>query len=338
MGGGSYSSVTYSSHVADKAATGIPIFDHDHTVRTTGDWKVHELLDPKSVNKAGDHAGRNIRESLDSDEHPDSVAIAVIFDVTGSMGGIPRVLQTKLPALFGMLQRRGLIEHPQVLFGAIGDATCDRIPLQIGQFESDNRVDESLEKIVLEGGGGGQKTESYELAMYFVARHTHIDCFEKRGKRGYLFLMGDEMPYSRVDRRQVESLIGDTIEAGLTTEALMRELQEKWEVFYFQPADSPSYPDDNEVLGMWRKLLNQNAIRIDHSDAVCESIATAIAVCEGMDLEEASRDLVAVGASSGAAGAASSALAPLAASRGGAVAVAEGDLGDLSGPSSAVRL
>ena len=58
------------------------------------------------------------------------------------------------------------------MFGAIGDATCDRVPLQVGQFESDNRMDDDLGRIVLEGGGGGQQTESYELAMYFMARHT----------------------------------------------------------------------------------------------------------------------------------------------------------------------
>ena len=58
------------------------------------------------------------------------------------------------------------------MFGAIGDATCDRAPLQVGQFESDNRMDDDLGRILLEGGGGGQKTESYELAMYFMARHT----------------------------------------------------------------------------------------------------------------------------------------------------------------------
>ena len=67
---------------------------------------------------------------------------------------------------------RGTPSDPQIMFGAIGDATCDRVPLQVGQFESDNRMDDDLGRIVLEGGGGGQMTESYELAMYFMARHT----------------------------------------------------------------------------------------------------------------------------------------------------------------------
>ena len=103
----------------------------------------------------------------------------------------------------GLLLRKGYLAHPQILIGGIGDATCDRAPLQVGQFESGIEIDEDLAKLWLEGGGGGQQTESYELAMYFMARHTSIDCLEKRGQRGYLFLIGDEMPYPKVKRKEV---------------------------------------------------------------------------------------------------------------------------------------
>jgi hypothetical protein len=54
----------------------------------------HPALDPYGV---------AVRESRDSDEHPQSLAIAVLFDVTGSMGGLPRTLQAKLPQLLGLL-------------------------------------------------------------------------------------------------------------------------------------------------------------------------------------------------------------------------------------------
>jgi len=40
-------------------------------------------------------------------EHPASLAIAVLFDATGSMGAVPRKLQAKLPQLFGLLLRKG---------------------------------------------------------------------------------------------------------------------------------------------------------------------------------------------------------------------------------------
>jgi hypothetical protein len=144
----------YDAAARYRAATGASAFGYSDS----GATRVHPDLDPRDI----------MRESRDSDEHPESLAIAVLFDVTGSLRHVPRALQEKLPQLLGLLLRQGYVEHPQILFGAIGDATCDRAPLQIGQFESDNRMDDDLGRILLEGGGG-QMTESYELAMYFMA-------------------------------------------------------------------------------------------------------------------------------------------------------------------------
>ena len=95
--------------------------------------------------------------------------------------------------LHGLLQRGGYVSDAQIMFSGIGDAQSDRVRLQVGQFESDNRMDDQLRTMFLEGGGGGQKSESYELATYFVARHTATDAWDKRGRKGYLFLIGDEM-------------------------------------------------------------------------------------------------------------------------------------------------
>ena len=168
MGSGRWSTDVYDAAARYRAATGASAFAHSDSGATS----VHPSLDPNGV---------TVRESRDCDEHPRSLAIAVLFDVTGSMLEVPRQLQQKLPQLLGLVLRKGYADDPQILFGAIGDATCDRAPLQVGQFESDNRMDDDLSRILLEGGGGGQKTESYELAMYFMARHTATDCYAMRG-------------------------------------------------------------------------------------------------------------------------------------------------------------
>ena len=189
MGSGRWSTNVYDAAARFRAATGASAFAYSDG----GAAHVHPGLNPFGV---------PLRESRDSGEHPQSLAIAVLFDVTGSMRWVPRALQAKLPQLLGLLLRKGYVAHPQIMFGAIGDATCDRAPLQIGQFESDNRMDDDLSRILLEGGGGGQKTESYELALYFMARHTAADCYERRGRRGYLFVIGDEMAYPRVEARR----------------------------------------------------------------------------------------------------------------------------------------
>ncbi|MFD0888356.1 hypothetical protein ACFQ08_27785, partial [Streptosporangium algeriense] len=286
MGSGIWSTDVYAAAASYRAAKGTSAFAYSDS----GARAVHDDLDPYGV---------AARESRDSGEHPDSLAIAVLFDVTGSMGGVPRTLQTKLPDLLGLLMRKGYAADPQILFGAIGDATCDRAPLQIGQFESDNRMDEDLGKILLEGGGGGQKTESYELAMYFMARHTSIDCFERRGRRGYLFIIGDELPYPKVSRRQVRQVIGDSPLRDIPTKEIVAELTRIYDVYYILPAGA-SYAGDGQVLAAWRELLGQNVLELDDLDAVCETIALTVGLGEdAIDLDEGLDDLDEMGSSAG---------------------------------------
>jgi hypothetical protein len=284
MGGGRWSTNVYDEHNRYKAAAGKSAFDYSDTLHRSSRsaWHVHATLDPHGV---------GVRESRDSGEHPDSTAIAVLFDVTGSMGEVPVTLQKKLPELLGLLLRKGYVTDPQILFGAIGDATCDSIPLQVGQFESDNRMDENLENIFLEGGGGGQRTESYELAMYFIARHTDIDCWNRRGHKGYLFIIGDEMAYPLVKRREVLQQIADRLETDIPVEALVKELQRRYHVFYILPK-AASYGGNREILGFWRRLLGQNVLELDESEAVCEIIALTSGMTEGtVDLAGGTADL-----------------------------------------------
>jgi hypothetical protein len=284
MGSGRWSTNVYDEHARYKAASGKSTFDYSDSLHRRGrsSWHVHKSLDPRNV---------RFRESRDSDEHPESTPIVVMFDVTGSMLTIPVVLQKKLPELLGLLLRKGYVSDPQILFGAIGDATCDQVPLQVGQFESDNRMDQNLEDIFLEGGGGGQRTESYELAMYFAARHTDTDACRKHGRKGYMFIIGDEMAYPRVSRREVSAIIGDGLQQDIPTSEIVRELRERYHVFYILP-QSASYGGDPHILGFWRKLLGQNVLELEDAEAVCETIALTIGMMEGStDLRAGAMDL-----------------------------------------------
>ena len=304
MGSGRWDTNINIEHNRYKAAAGMSAFDFSdrlhHSSRST--WRVHPALDPKGV---------ILRESRDSAEHPASTAIAVLFDVTGSMGSVPVTLQKKLPELLGLLQRKGYAPDPQILFGGIGDATCDRAPLQIGQFESDNRMDENLENIFLEGGGGGQQTESYELALYFMARHTEIDCWSQHGRKGYLFVIGDEMAYPQVNSHEVQAHIADGLESDIPVIKIVRELQRRYHVFYLLPK-AASYGGDAKILGFWRKLLGQNVLELEDADAVCETIALTIGMIEGaIDLRQGTEDLQEFGVDAGTMKTVANALARL---------------------------
>ena len=289
MGTTRWSDDHYRDRARLRARTGRDAFLHDHAIRA-GEAApvVHEKMNPRGV---------KARESRDSAAHPRSHAVGVLFDVTGSMQGVPRILQANLPKLMNMLLRKGYLDHPQILIGAIGDATCDRGPLQVGQFESGIEIEDDLGKLFLEGGGGGQATESYELAMYFMARHTSIDCHEKRGKKGYLFIIGDEAPYPQVKRREVARVIGDRPQADLPVKAMIAELRQAWEVYFIIPRMT-MYWNNKSIHRRWAQLLGQNVLRLEDPAGICELIASTIGLVEGkVDLDDLAGDLEEAGSS-----------------------------------------
>src|ERR1700678_2782994 len=100
MGSGEWSTNVYDAAARFRAATGASAFAYSDSGAST----VHSDLDPNSI----------MRESRDCAEHDQSVAIAVLFDVTGSMRQVPRALQAKLPQLLGLLLRHGYVRDPQI--------------------------------------------------------------------------------------------------------------------------------------------------------------------------------------------------------------------------------
>ena len=310
MGGTSYSDKVYTARLMDHRAKGTSMFTHDADIKAgRAENKVHEKLDPAKKNTVG----KIIRESLDSAVHQTSRAVAMLFDVTGSMHKVPDRFKEKLNTLMALLVKKGYIEHPHILFGAIGDATVDDIPLQIGQFEGGNEMDEALSKIVLEGGGGGQQTESYELAMYFMSRHAVLDCFNKRGQKGYLFISGDELPYPAVKASEVKRIIGETIQSDIPTEKILEELRDKFEVFWIVPEEG-SYFHNPEVMDPLKKMFGQNLLVLHDANDVCELIAATIGVAEGYDIHDVAATLKDIGADAGSVDNATTALTAYAAS------------------------
>lgn len=290
MGHSNWSDTHYSDKVRLYSASGKTHWDFSAATlsKPLNERKAHKDCDPKGI---------KFRESRDSAEHPNSNAVAVMFDCTGSMRLVPTVFQKNLCKLMGLLLRKSYLPDPQVFVGCFGDATCDRVPLQITQFEAGIEVDDQLEKLFLEGGGGGQNTESYELAMYWLARHTSIDCWEKRKKKGYAFLTGDERSYDRVSARQVADLIGDGLQSDIPTADIVKELQRSYEVYFIIPGGTCHY-EERWLLDHWTNFFGQNVLRLDNPEGICELIATTIGLAEGViDTDSAKSDLVEFGSS-----------------------------------------
>lgn len=267
MGYTSWSSTTYDSIKTDyKSKDTDTIFKANKTRRISPD------MDP---------SGLKNRECRDSDAHPLSLAIQFWLDETGSMGEIPDYLiRNKLGTLIETLLKHKVTD-PSVLFGGIGDHYSDHYPLQIGQFESGTEeLNKWLTSVYLEGSGGGQNKESYLLAWLIAGRYTSIDCFEKRGKKGYLFTVGDEKTWDSLSGDVINNLLGENHNETVTAEQLLSEANRLYNVYHIH-INSTRYKNDPDVINSWKELLGQNLIILDDEKNVAEVVASTIAVMEG---------------------------------------------------------
>jgi hypothetical protein len=238
---------------------------------------VHEIFTSKKLDIAMDPAGAQLRESCDSEEHPNSVAIGLSLDLTGSMGSIPHhMVKEGLPHIMGTIIQRGIAD-PQLLFMGIGDHECDRAPLQVGQFESnDELLDKWLTDIYIEGGGGGNNGESYMLAWYFAARHTSIDCWNKRKQKGFLFTIGDEPVLKELPAAAQKKIMEHGQFSDVSSAVLLEEAQVTYHVYHLHVKQG-SHGRSEDVMGGWKQLLGDNLIIVDDTEDIPKVIADIVA-------------------------------------------------------------
>jgi hypothetical protein len=235
-----------------------------------------EIFVSRSINSAMNPFGVVKRESRDSTEHPNSLAIVLGLDVTGSMGSVPHFLVKEgLPHMMDSIIKKG-IPDPQLLFMGIGDHECDHAPLQVGQFESsDELLDKWLTDLWLEGHGGGNDGESYMLAWYFASQHTAIDCLEKRKQKGFLFTIGDEPVLSEVPSNFLKRLMGEGQYEDYPSTKLLAMAMEKYNVFHIHIKETGSGSRQKVVDG-WKQLLQDNLLVADRKDYVARIIADTV--------------------------------------------------------------
>ena len=261
MGGGSYS---YSDRQVRSESLGY----HKKSER--------EIFTERSINNAMDPHGVTLRESRDSEEHPNSVPVVLALDVTGSMGSIPTFLvKTGLPDMMDKIIKDG-VPDPQVLFLGVGDHEVDSAPLQVGQFESsDELLDHWLTKLYIESGGGNNGGESYMLAWFFAGHYTETDHFDKRGKKGILFTVGDEPVLPDLSARTQKSLMGGGEYSSAMSVELLDKAREKYEVFHLHIMEG-SNGRRKEVQDGWKQLMGDHCILVEHKEDVAQIIADKV--------------------------------------------------------------
>lgn len=258
MGGGTWTKVTADALVNTKYSSfGVSSVDDLSKLNVTqmyDSFRLDPLLDPKGV----------IRECRDSEEHPETIPIILALDVTGSMGEAAKMCAAKLNDIMENLY--GRVKDVEFLMMGIGDLAYDMAPIQATQFESDVRILDQTTKIFFEGGCGGNSFESYTAAWYFGLHHTDLDCW-KRGKKGIIITMGDELLNPYLPGKALAKTLGKPTQ-DVATEDLYQAVTEKFDVYHIAITDGHGsyirYAD--AIKKSWGKMLGQRCLYANCDD------------------------------------------------------------------------
>lgn len=187
-------------------------------------------------------------------QSPTPLVIAV--DVTGSMARWPFEIFDRLPLLYNTLsQYRPELE---VCFAAIGDAYCDRWPLQATGFAKGFNLETQLKGLYGEGGGGDEP-ESYGLFAWWLANHVTL---QKTARKPFLIVYGDATMHPEVSVDEVNSLLGDEISQPVDSIAAWRKVAATWDVWFLRRAGKAGDRIDKQ----WSRAISRQKIVHIHDE------------------------------------------------------------------------
>lgn len=269
MGSGTVSHSSMRSY-----ATSLGRSYDSNTGRTVG-----QTFEARRIDPSLDPRNFTIRECVNSDEHPNTIPVILALDVTGSMGEACSETAAALGTIILNLYKK--FQDIEFCIMGIGDLAYDRAPIQMSQFESDIRIAESLDKVYMEHGGGGNGFESYTAAWYMGLNRTKLDCFDKQGRKGIIITMGDEPLNPYLPKSYLNEAITATEEADIETSKLYQDASRKFDIFHIA-VDSPrdcyqSYKTDvdnsfGQLLGTRYKVASINNLAHVIEDCITESV------------------------------------------------------------------
>jgi hypothetical protein len=181
--------------------------------------------------------------------------VVYAFDVTGSMGTLPKIIYDKMPLIAGQIAECGYLRDPEVSLAAVGDIQSDQAPIQIAEFSIIRKLDDWLERIWLEGNGGGQARESYEFTAYFYARMVEIP----QAESPFFVITGDEGFRETLYASDLTRVFGGdrkTVEAA----EIFAELKKKFKNNVFLIRRKYGGSEDGVIQEQWERALGKEFV------------------------------------------------------------------------------
>jgi len=203
--------------------------------------------------------------------------VVYAFDVTGSMDNLPKIICDKMPMIAGQLVEQKYLDDPMVSLAAVGDVTSDQAPLQMGDFAQIRELDDWLQKLYLEGGGGDKHFESYEFTAYYYAR-----LYDMQDAKTPIFLFtGDEAFRDRLPAKSLQEHFGGQhtdVDAAVVFDELKQKFQRN--VFLIHRFYR-GYGLDKEIVAQWEDVLGKARVIKLKSDLAIADVTLGIFALAG---------------------------------------------------------
>lgn len=237
-----------------------------------GVWAGHDF---SSARKAYDsHAGRSYADATAAgkvlkDLLPDEITtnstapLIVVVDQTGSMGEWPKIMFSKLPYLEHETKEY-MGDDAEFCFMAVGDAhNGEKYPLQARPFAKGLDLKKRLEELVIEGNGGGNGGETYELAALYALKNIKMP----KAIKPIIIFIGDEKPFNVISKDMADNYCGVKLDKATPTPEVFKALREKMEVYFIQKSygsgnsgSNSISSDDKDAFNTWADLLGKDHI------------------------------------------------------------------------------
>jgi len=182
------------------------------------------------------------------------------FDITGSMGTLPKIIWDKWPGVVGQIEARNYLPDAEMSITAVGDTRSDHSPLQVCDFDSLRNLDRWLKRVHFEEGGGGQGSESYEMIAYYYLHYLDMPHAELP-----IFLMtGDEACVETLHADDLRRHFGGDHEST-TAEAVFTALLKKFKGNVFRihrPYQGHGHEGwtNTKIIAQWERLLGKERV------------------------------------------------------------------------------
>lgn len=208
--------------------------------------------------------------------------LIIWVDVTGSMGQWPATIFSKLPYLDHEVKTEYLGADTEVCFGAVGDAHSDSYPLQVQSFTKGTDMAKKLEELVIEGNGGGQHKESYELAALYTLHNIETP---RAVEKPIVIFIGDEMAYDFVSVTEAKSHAKVKLASAMSTKDIFKNLADRFSPYLILKAyKMGEAPINHEIERFWVNLMGRDRIAyLDDAQRVVDVVFGILAKESGRE-------------------------------------------------------